>query len=121
MNIEEFQEKFASVSIKEQIEVSCICGKTKSVSKEKVRENINKNEVYLCRSCSLKRTYAEKPMSEDTKNKISQTMTGLIRSEENKNNISEGKKAYFLSEESDKTRELLSIKAKEQHKRKKKQ
>jgi len=72
---------------KEMIDVNCsCCSSIKNISKLAYRKNIELNGPYTCKSCAQK----DKIISEEQKEKISQTLTGRKLTDEHKKNIGLG-------------------------------
>jgi hypothetical protein len=115
MNLNEFNNLYRYLSVKVKVNVTCICGQTNNIFKEKALENINNNDVYLCMSCSKKEHYKINPRNEECNQKISESLKGIERSEETRAKMSQSKKEFYKTERGIELKEFLSRKATLEH------
>lgn len=102
--------------MKDKIYISCsLCKEINFSMKEKIMLNIEKNGHYQCKSCGLKEAYKKKPISQETKNKISSAHIGKKFSLESRQKMSESKKALFKTEHGLTLKNKLALKAIKQH------
>lgn len=116
MTLSEFDEKYKHLRAKDKIEVTCNCGDSRIINKEKARVSLAKNGCFKCRKCASTDFHIRKGgISEETKDKIRKANTGRNHSEETKRKCSELKKEYYQSEKGIETKKKLSVITSKQH------
>jgi hypothetical protein len=119
MNLQEFLNLYSSVGQKKKVKITCICGKEKELTKERILDNIKKHIDYTCRSCVMKKHYVNSPMQQETKDKISKSTKGKIVSKETREKMALSAYEKWASPKGQKQKENLSALAAKQHSKQK--
>ena len=100
MTIEEFEEQFKNFKSKDRIFICCdICKCKKNRMKENIQRVIKKYGYWICRSCIIKRSHAENPVTEATKEKQRLGRLGKKHSEDSKKRMSKSKSEFYKTPE----------------------
>lgn len=108
MTINEFDEKYRNLRAKDKIEVTCNCGDSRTICKEKAKENLLKHGYFKCRKCSMTQWHENVGLSEESKKKIGEKNKGLKMTEEEKQHLSKVKKEIYQTEEGEKIKQKIS-------------
>jgi hypothetical protein len=116
MNLQEFEEKFKAIGVKHEVDLNCDdCDKQRTLKKENAIRIIKKWGKFTCASCSMKSHHKQAPHSEESYKKVSEALTGIVRSEETKLKMSEAKKTFFTTPEGEALKLKLSLLAAQGH------
>jgi uncharacterized Zn finger protein len=75
MLMNEFDNKFKYFKSHDNITIECEkCGSIRNPLKTRAKQTIIKTGLYLCSSCGQSYKHKMKPMTKETKNKISETL-----------------------------------------------
>lgn len=109
-DLETFDTAWKNVGTKLYIDIHCAdCGVERTSMKEKVREGILKKGRYLCRSCSMKDFHQNSGHTPESKRKISEALSGIVRSPETRQKMSDKKKAFFKTPAGEAAKKRLSF------------
>jgi hypothetical protein len=95
MNIDSFNQTYASFKSRDKIKIVCSrCSKDSRVQKHKAAENIKKNDTYVCQHCKSIECNPLRIYSDEGRKKISDA-NSYSRSDETKKKMSEARLAFF--------------------------
>lgn len=110
MDLIEFNRKFAACGSHDKVTLLCDdCGKERAILKNVIQRNISKNGRYMCRSCSMKQSHANSPMTAESKRKISEATMGITRSPTTRKKMANAKRHFYKTPAGEAHKKILSL------------
>jgi hypothetical protein len=108
MNLVEFYKTFGNTGQKQKIPMTCSCGRTRVIFREKAEINIKDHGEYVCRACSMTQHHAAHPVEKPTREKQRLGRLGKKHTPEAKEKIRQVKNELYLTEHGKAIKKKLS-------------